>query len=226
MLVKFVNPKCLSQVKMHKANILNINNLEEIIENFSKGKIICIPTDTIYAISSDATNESAIKKIYQIKHRPLNKTLPIFVSDITMAQDYISFSSKQLAFVQKFWPGALTIVSKIEHSIKLPSILINKKKLAVRMPKNRLIQNICRRLNRPIIATSANISSHPNSKNCTEIKQIFTNAVDMIVESSLLKDNNDQVPSTIIELTNNNQFQILREGGITSEELRDCLKSF
>ena len=72
---------------MKRAAILLQDNLEKIVEAFSKGEVACIPTDTIYAMSCDAMNVDAIERIYQIKKRDLNKTLPVFVADIEMAKE-------------------------------------------------------------------------------------------------------------------------------------------
>ena len=87
---------------MKKAIIFSQDNLDEIINAFSQGKVVCIPTDTVYAISCDATNIDAIKKIYQIKERALNKTLPIFVADVEMAKAYVKFFSKELRLIENF----------------------------------------------------------------------------------------------------------------------------
>ena len=128
-----------------KTIVLSQDNLEQICSAFDQGKIICIPTDTIYALSCDATNIEAIQKIYKIKQRPLDKTLPIFVADIKMAESYINFFRKELALAKIFWPGALTLASKIKDDCKnIPNVLINNKKIAIRVPKSKLIQSICK----------------------------------------------------------------------------------
>ena len=201
-------------------NLLSIDHLDlrELINAFNQGKIICLPTDTIYAISSDAANELAIKKIYQIKHRPMEKTLSIFVSDINMAQDYVRFSSKQLQFIQKIWPGPMTIISEVSNHFRLPSILIKNNKVALRVPDDPLIQYICKEIKRPIIATSANVSSEVYDNDYHIIQRTFSNYVDIIIEqSSTIKDNNKK-PSSIIEFTNNS-FKVVREGNITFEQI-------
>ena len=201
-------------------NLLNIDyiDLRELINAFNQGKIICLPTDTIYAISSDATNELAIQKIYQIKNRPMEKTLSIFVSDIDMAQDYVQFSSRQLQFIQKIWPGPVTIISEVSNRSRLPSILIKNNKVALRVPDNRLIKHICREIKGPIIATSANVSSEIYNNDYYTIERIFSDYIDIIIKkSSAMKDNNKK-PSSIIEFTGNG-FRVIREGNMTFEQI-------
>jgi L-threonylcarbamoyladenylate synthase len=205
---------------MKKATISSQDNLDKIINAFSQGKVVCIPTDTVYAISCDATNIDAIKKIYQIKERALNKTLPVFVADIQMAKAYVKFSSKELKLIENFWPGALTLVSKVlDNNQKIPNILINKDKIAVRTPDHKLIQSICKSINKPIIATSANISSQSSVNSTEDIIKIFLNKVDYIVQDSALCKSNDLTPSTIVEFISEDKFRLIREGKISKSEL-------
>ena len=196
---------------------LYLTNLKEIVTAFSKGKIICLPTDTVYAISCDATNNKAIQRIYEIKKRALNKTFPIFVSDIDMAMRYVKFRPKELLFAKKFWAGPLTMILQQIENNSLPSILVQNRKIGVRIPNKALITNICVNINKPIIATSANISSRPNMNSVDSIEKELGDKVDIIV----LNDNNCQnlTPSTMIEFINDNLYKVIREGRISQSEL-------
>jgi L-threonylcarbamoyladenylate synthase len=205
---------------MKQTTISSQDDLDEVISAFSQGKIVCIPTDTVYAISCDATNIDAIKKIYQIKKRVLNKTLPIFVADVEMAKAYVKFSSKELRLIENFWPGALTLVSKVlDNNQKIPNILINKDKIAVRTPDHKLIRSICKRIDKPIIATSANISSQSSINSTEDVIKIFLNKVDYIVKDSASCKSNDLTPSTIIEFIKEDKLRLIREGKISKNAL-------
>jgi L-threonylcarbamoyladenylate synthase len=204
----------------NKAVVLSQDNLEEICSAFNQGKIICIPTDTIYALSCDATNIEAIQKIYKIKQRPLNKTLPIFVADIKMARLYADFYKKELSLADKFWPGALTLVSRIKNTHKnLPNLLKNNQKIAIRVPKNKLIQSVCQSINKPIIATSANISNQKNINSLKEIIHVFGYKIDYIVKNPDSSQHNNLTSSTIIEFINDEKYKILREGRISKIQI-------
>ena len=204
----------------NKAVVLSQDNLEEICSAFNQGKIICIPTDTIYALSCDATNIEAIQEIYKIKQRALDKTLPMFMSNIKMANLYADFYKKELSLADKFWPGALTLVSRIKNTHKnLPNLLKNNQKIAIRVPKNKLIQSICQSINKPIIATSANISNQKNINSLDEIIKEFQNKVNLIIKDNIELSDNCLTASTIIEFTNNEKYRILREGVISKKEL-------
>ena len=196
---------------------LSSTSLEKIINAFHEGKIICIPTDTVYAISCDATNDKAIQCIYNIKRRSLNKPLPIFVSDMDMATKYGKFHSKELLFAKKFWPCPLTIILQKTENSYLPSILIKEGKIGIRIPDKALIQKICTSIKKPIIATSANIASKTNINSVDDIEKEFCDKVDLIIRND--NDNQNLTPSTIIEFTGDNSYRIIREGRISKSEL-------
>ena len=197
--------------------MLPSTSLKEIANAFCEGKIICLPTDTVYAISCDATNNEAIQHIYDIKQRALNKPLSIFVSDINMAIEYAKFHPKELLFAKRFWSGPLTIIVQKAENISLPPVLVKNGKVGIRVPDKRMIQKICAGIKRPIIATSANISSNPNINSVCDIEKEFADKVDIIVQD----DNNlqDLTVSTTIEFIGNNSYQIIREGRISKSEL-------
>jgi L-threonylcarbamoyladenylate synthase len=205
-------------VMIKSAKILTLSNLDDIIDAFEAGKIVCLPTDTVYAISCDATHDSSVDRIYAIKKRETTKPLPVFLSSIEMAARYVYLPLRAISFMQRFWPGALTIVLPKAPNSYIPPILVKDGKLAVRMPNAPLIQAICEKLNRPIIATSANISSAPSIILGKEIESVFGDEVDVIVEEERVI-NKDATPSTIIEFINDVSYKVIREGRISKEEL-------
>ena len=199
------------------------NDLAVIASKFSQFKIICIPTDTIYAISCEATNINAVKKIYSIKKRSFSKTLPMFVSCVNMAQKYINFINAELKIARLVWPGAITFVSKLRNN-QIPGLLIQKNKIAIRVPKCNLICNICRYINKPIVATSANISSRPSISKMKELIESFYNKVDCIISNNLKLRDNNVTSSTILEFIKKDKIKILREGRIKTNELEQIMK--
>lgn len=203
---------------MKSAKILALSDLDDIIDAFEAGKIVCLPTDTVYAISCDATNDSSVARIYATKKREVTKPLPIFVSSIEMAARYAHLTLRAMSFMQRFWPGALTIILPKTPNSDIPSILVKDGKIAIRMPNAPLIQAVCENLNRPIIATSANISSSPSIILGKEIESVFGNEVDVIVEEERVI-NKDATPSTIIEFINDTSYKVIREGRISKTEL-------
>lgn len=107
--------------------MIKISELEKAIK---KGKVIVCPTDTVYGLIADARKQNAVKKIFQIKKRPLKKPIPVFVRDFKMAKSLAKIDKFQERFLKKFWPGKLTVILKAKR--KLPKGILSKEKKRLR----------------------------------------------------------------------------------------------
>ena len=183
------------------------------------GGIIVGPTDTVYGIFCDATNEAAIKKIFELKQRPQEKALPIFVKDIATARRYAYIPDAKAKFLEKLWPGAVTVVFK--HKEKLPKVLTGGlDTVGFRIPGHPFLLELLSRLDFPLAQTSANISGGNPARNFDEIKSCdFTRRrrTNMIIGGGELTGR----ASTVVDFTGKEPL-ILRSGFVTKEEL-DCL---
>src|SRR3989344_6369022 len=95
--------------------------LKEAVRSLKKGNVLACPTDTVYGFVADATNAKAVRKISQIKGREKGKPIPIFVKDIAMAKFLAKIDKSQEAFLEKVWPGKVTVI--LESKNKLPKEL-------------------------------------------------------------------------------------------------------
>src|SRR4030043_1498083 len=152
---------------------LSSKNFKEIIkitiESIREGKVIVCPTDTVYGLICDATNEKAVKKIFKIKKRPKGKPISIFVKDIKMAEEFAKIDKNQEKFLQRVWPGALTAVLNPKKNLP-KNISQDKNTIGVRIPDYRLVISLIRHLKSPLAETSANISGQPAT---TRIKEVI-----------------------------------------------------
>lgn len=185
--------------------------ISDAIELLSKGGLLCIPTDTLFALSCDATNEASIERLYQIKMRDKEKKMPVLFHNIDHVMEYCHINDKELELLKRFWPGKLTMILNLKsHRL---SILGNN--IAARVPNCTQILEIIHRLNRPIIGTSANISGCNNINTLQEAINLFSSSEVKIFQ------NNRQISgiqSTIISLIND-KINIIREGAIPVEEI-------
>lgn len=183
-----------------------------------QGKIISFQTDTLFSLSADATNNQAIEKIYTIKNRDFNKPLPIFVSSIEIAEEIVILSPLAKKIANKFWPGALTIVLPIKN----PSLLSNRivasnNSIAIRIPRAPALLDTINILQRPLTATSANISNTQNIADAQEILSLSP-YIDVVTFDSTYASPLSLIPSTIIKITDN-KLDIIREGAISVENI-------
>jgi L-threonylcarbamoyladenylate synthase len=181
-----------------------INSLKTL---HSEG-IILYPTDTIWGIGCDATNRTAVQKIFELKRRPEKKSMIILVSDKKMIREYVSDASEKiLAFISNAENPTTAI---FENAIHLPSNLINEDgSIAIRIAKDEFCIELIRQLKKPLVSTSANISGEKFPQNFKEVSGEIKNGVDYIVQHRQ-NDFSEKAPSSIIKLNEENEIQIIR----------------
>ncbi len=177
-----------------------------------KGKILVFPTDTVYGLIADAASRKAVDKIFAVKKRPAAKPLPIFVKDLKMAKKFAEINQQQEKFLKSVWPGKITAVlkRKICQSGALKLYGVNEKTIALRIPDHNFTFFLIKRVNRPLIGTSANISGRPAGTRINEIIKQFKNKKeqpDLIIDAGNLKP---AKPSIVIDLTGS-EPKILRK---------------
>jgi L-threonylcarbamoyladenylate synthase len=179
------------------------------------GGVGVFTTDTVYGLGGRADKLSVIRKIYRLKKRDKNKPLLILVSSVAMAKRYVKINKKQELLLKKYWSaqayggadksGALTAV--LEDKKILPKELSNNTgKIGVRLPDNKFLLNIIKKLQVPLIATSANISGQ---RSALDVKNIKVKA-DFIVDGGKLLKSKE---STVVDLTGE-EIKILRQGDL------------
>ena len=184
----------------------------DIIKTLKDGRLVIMPTDTIYGIIGDATNEDVINKVYEVKERPHDKPLLILVSNLSMLHELVTEIPKETEkIIKKFWPGPLTILFKKSSKVS-DTLTANSALVAIRMPNDKRLLNIMNHLNRPLISTSANISSHNAITNPNQLEEKMKEKIDLIVDEGTV--NNEA--STLITIVNG-KIEILREGSLTEK---------
>ncbi len=184
--------------KLTKKNFGKITKIAE--KSIKEGKILICPTDTVYGLIADATNKKAVKKIFQIKKRPLGKPVPVFVKDIKMAKKLAKIDKKQEEFLRKVWPGKVTIRLRRKGNKKLYGV--DKKTIALRIPKYKFLKILLEKLDFPLVQTSANISRKPPVINIKEALEMFDkkkNKPALIIDGGVLENKQ----SKLIDLTTN-----------------------
>lgn len=150
--------------------------LEKAVKIIKSGGVVICPTDTVYGFLADASNKKAVEKIYKIKKRPRSKPLPIFVRDLKMAKELAEIDSRQAKILRKFWPGKYTFILK-RNSIDVGRLYYlwgtKKDTVAIRIPKHKFLNDLLKKVNRPLVQTSVNISSQKPLKNIDQIIATF-----------------------------------------------------
>ncbi len=182
-----------------------IHNAYEVIK---EGGIILYPTDTVWGIGCDATNEEAVAKIYALKQRAETQSMICLMNGEKMIYNVFA-SIPEVAW--QIWdlsekPTTL-ILDKPRNIAK--NIIATDNTLGVRLVKEPFCFKLMERMKRPLVSTSANISGQPTPKNFAEISPEIKNGVDYIV--NLHQEKTEGKPSTIIKIALDNQVKVIRK---------------
>lgn len=186
-------------------------------EDIADGKLIVYPTETVYGIGADIYNESAVKNLYVVKNRPFDMPLSVAVSDKAMLERVAVLNENADKLIKAFLPGPLTIIIKKQPGV--PDIVTSSsQKVGIRIPDNRFALELVRRTG-PIVATSANLHSHPDAVSIDSAISDLGNAVDTYIDAGACTIGQ---PSTIVWLMDK-QIEIVRQGAIPAEDIREVL---
>lgn len=188
----------------------NQENIKEVVFFLEQGQTIVFPTETSYGLGCDSTNQDAVDKIFKIKERQRGKPLLIVVPTVEMAKKYLQWNVLIEKLSDKYWPGSLTIVGKSNRSLS-NGVISQNGTVAIRVTNHSVPKYLSEQLDRPIVATSANISDEGDIYNFSDIIESFKNKKeqpDMVLDYGNLPKKR---PTTIISVENN-KFEILRQG--------------
>jgi L-threonylcarbamoyladenylate synthase len=193
------------------------NVINQAVNVLKQGGVILIPTETVYGIAVDATNKSAVDKIYQIKKRDIAKPLQILVKNLEMAKDFVKFNQISENAAKKYWAGPLTLIlDEIENSKISENIKSTNKTLGVRVAKHEITSLIFQNIDFPLAATSANISGEASSVDFTQAKNSLGGKVDFMIDGGKVELGK---ASTVADLRDINHPKIIREGILTLKDL-------
>ncbi|MCD6146840.1 MAG: threonylcarbamoyl-AMP synthase [Thermoplasmata archaeon] len=186
-----------------------MNEIERAVDVLKKGGLAVYPTDTLYAVGAIISNENAVKKVYEIKKRPLNIYLPVAVGSVEQIESVAVMNDVARKIAEKFMPGPITLILKKKKEI---SNIVAREKIAVRVPANPVALKISS-LAGAITATSANVHGRNAPSTVEEAEKQLGNKVDIYVDGGKLKG----IPSTIIDVSDE-KIKVIREGAIKTEE--------
>jgi L-threonylcarbamoyladenylate synthase len=195
--------------------------LQKAIDILKNGGVVAFPTDTVYGLGAAADNPAAIRRVFEIKQRPLNMALPLVLADSAQADTVaINIPEEARVLMAKFWPGALTLVLK--KSARVPDILTaGSGTVAVRVPNHALSLALIGGAGVPLVGTSANVHGMPSPVTAEEVRAQLEGKVDYVIDGGRTPVG---VESTIVDMTVSPP-KILRHGAISREEIEKALVS-
>jgi L-threonylcarbamoyladenylate synthase len=192
------------------------DDVEAAVRALRNGELIIYPTDTRYALGADIYNESAVRKVFEIKQRPLSLPLPVAVDSIKKIETLAYTDETVIQVSENFLPGELTMVLKKKPSV--PDLVTSgSDTIAVRIPNNSIALTLLAQCG-PLTITSANIHHMETQGIIKEILLQLGTPIKVCLDDGRKK----ATPSTIVDLTGKNP-KILRKGSITEKEILDVI---
>lgn len=175
--------------------------IKEAVAVLEAGGVIIYPTDTIYGIGANALDEKAVRKVFELKERPLSKPLPMIIRNIKWAKELAYVKRRDEEVLKKIWPGKVTVVFNKKELV--PGILTSgHKTVGMRVPDYPLIDQLLKIFGYPITSTSANISGEEGSGDINKVIESFSRQLsrqpDLVLDVGILPKSN---PSAILDLT-------------------------
>ena len=185
------------------------------------GECIVLPTDTVYGIGADAFSAEAVQRLLDAKNRGRDMPPPVLIGEAALIRTLaIDVPESASALVDTHWPGALTVICRIQPSLRMDLGDTNGT-IALRVPDHDLARDVLRRTG-PVAVSSANISGQPAALTCDEAIKQLGDSVSVYLDGGPLGGAGG-APSTIVDFTQHEDGQVLRRGGISVETLRETV---
>lgn len=196
----------------------NSNHIEQAASILHAGGLVAFPTETVYGLGADATNDQSVAKIFETKKRPAFNPLIIHVKNIQQVSEFAEFCERSRKLSAAFWPGALTLVLKRKKDAKL-SLLATAglDTVAVRVPNHPIAQAILTATNVPIAAPSANLSGTISPTQAAHVAEQFagSSTLNMVIDGGPCTVG---LESTIVDVSGHTPT-LLRPGGLAIEDI-------
>ncbi|AVM54117.1 threonylcarbamoyl-AMP synthase [Bacteroides heparinolyticus] len=186
-----------------------IEDIKKACRVMNEGGVILYPTDTIWGIGCDATNEEAVRRVYEIKQRSDSKAMLVLVDSSVKVDFYVQDVPEIAWDLIEMADKPLTVIYSGARNLA-PNLLAEDGSVGIRVTNEEFSKRLCQQFRKAIVSTSANISGQPSPGNFSEISEEIKSAVDYIVECRR-EETGRPKPSGIIKLEKGGVIKIIRE---------------
>ncbi len=200
--------------------IANSDNIQIAANSLKNGELVSFPTETVYGLGANATDDDAVKRIFEAKKRPDFNPLIVHVSDWDMVEKYAQTNNRAKALAKHFWPGPLSIILPRKQNSELSTYVSGGlDTVALRQPEHIVAKSLLKCFGLPIAAPSANLSGSLSPTTPYHVQQSLDDKVDIILAGGKCSIG---LESTIIDMTGDKAV-VLRAGFILPETIADLL---
>ena len=188
---------------------IDIEEVKAAVETLKAGGIILYPTDTVWGIGCDATNEAAVARVFELKRRADSKSLITLVADADMLGRYVKVIPEVAINLLEVNDKPMTIIYPDAMGLA-PNVVAEDGSAGIRIPMNDFCVAMIRRFRKPVVSTSANISGEPAPAFYEDIPMEIIDAVDWVADP-YLEEGATGEPSQIIQVGLHGEIKIIRE---------------
>lgn len=195
--------------------------IERAASIIRSGGVVVFPTQILYGLAADALNPTAVARVYEIKRRIAGNPVSVLISRTESLRSLVTgIPDAARLLMDRLWPGGVTLVFEADPRIP-ENLTAGTGKIGVRLPMQPITAVLCRAVDTPITATSANISGSPGCSRIDALPEAIRREVDLILDAGPLPGG---AGSTVVDVTVVPP-KILREGVISAERIRAALES-
>jgi len=184
------------------------HEIEKSLEVLKKGGLILYPTDTIWGIGCDASNQRAVDKVYKLKRRIEGKSLLVLVDSAEQIKNYVANVNPLIIELVTNYDRPLTVIYPRAKNVA-KGVAASDKSIGIRVVQDRFCSTLCEQFGKAIVSTSANLSGEPAPIHFNQISEVLKNGVDYVVDLYHARVH-DMKPSRIIRVKAHGDFEIVR----------------
>jgi L-threonylcarbamoyladenylate synthase len=194
--------------------------IEEAAKWIRTGGVVALPTDTLYGLAVDPFRADAVARVFEVKGRPAERALPLMAADAEQIGAHLApLPAIASRLAARFWPGPLTLVIVAPASLAR-DVTGGTGTVGVRVPDDRVARAIAAACERPITATSANISGEPATADPDDVERTLGERIDLLIDAGRTRGG---APSTIVDVTSS-EPRLVRAGAIAWDDIQVCLR--
>ncbi|MDI1308808.1 MAG: L-threonylcarbamoyladenylate synthase [Methylotenera sp.] len=190
-------------------------SLQEAAARLQNGEVVAIPTETVYGLAADATNDIALQKIFTTKQRPADHPLIVHIGDISQVAEWATdFPEVAVKLAKTFWPGALTLILPAKNDVS-PVVRAGEPTIALRVPNHPLTLELLRISKLSVAAPSANKFTQLSPTTAAHVEEGLGDNIPVLDGGACQVG----IESTIVSVTTDGQWQLLRPGMISEADI-------
>ncbi len=190
----------------------------KVVETLKKEEVVAFPTETVFGLGAIYDSKKAFDRLVAIKKRTPDKPFTVMVADVDDIEKLAKVGEAEKRIIKRFMPGEITILLPPQDNL-YDWVTLNQKTIGIRISASKAVCDLIRRVGKPLLVTSCNISGEPPILNALEAYQKFEGVVEVIVEGH----SETNIPSTIVECVDGT-IKLIRLGNIPFEMIEKVWK--